>query len=132
MTPESLQSLVLAYIERYKTQFTWGADGVLKENDVNFWAWEEFDRLTRSEPEEAWSAILAVIAATDDEYTLGMLAAGPFEDLIDAHGQAFVTRIEQKAIEDSRFRSVLQGVWRSSTPEVWERIERAMADPDDA
>lgn len=132
MTPESLHSLVLAYIERYKTQFTWGADGVLKETDINFWAWEEFERLTRAEPEEAWTAVLAVIDATDDEYTLGMLAAGPLEDLIDAHGQAFVDRIEQRASADSRFRSVLQGVWRSSTPQVWERIERAMVDPDNA
>ena len=132
MNPESPRSLVLAYIERYTGQFTWGADGVLKENDVNFWAWEEFERLTREDPEGAWVAILSVMEATSDEYTLGMLAAGPLEDLIDTHGEALVKRIEQKAAEDSRFRAVLQGVWKSSTPEIWERIERAQRDPNDA
>jgi len=105
---------------------------VMKESEVNFWAWEEFERLTRDEPESAWSAILGVVVATDDEYTLAMLAAGPLEDLIDAHGEAFVERIEHIAAADAKFRSVLQGVWRSSTPEVWQRIEISRREPNDA
>jgi hypothetical protein len=132
MTPDTLHALVHGYIERYATRFAWDTDGVLKENEVNFWAWEEFERLTRDEPESAWSAILGVVVATDDEYTLAMLAAGPLEDLISAHGEAFVERIEHMAAADAKFRSVLQGVWRSSRPEVWQRIEVLRREPNDA
>ncbi|MGT2431445.1 DUF6869 domain-containing protein [Cupriavidus basilensis] len=53
---------------------------------------------------------------------LGALAAGELEDLIEYHGPAFIGRIERQAGRDPRFRRLLCGVWRSSTPQVWARI----------
>jgi hypothetical protein len=53
---------------------------------------------------------------------LGALAAGELEDLIEYHGPAFIERIEQEAARDPRFRCLLCGVWRSSTPQVWARV----------
>jgi hypothetical protein len=125
MSPESLNDLVKAYVERYTKQFEWGTDHVLREQDINFWAWEEFERLGNEEPETAWSAILAVLDYTADKYTLGNLAAGPLEDLIDAHGEQFIERIELFARQNPTFKELLGGVWQSSTPEVWARIVRA-------
>jgi hypothetical protein len=119
-----------AYIERYTKQFVWGPDQVLREQGLNWWAWVEFERLTREAPEEAWAAILAVIERTGDEYTLEMLGAGPLEELIENHGPAFLERIEDQARANARFRGVLQCVWESSTPEVWARIQAAQGGAD--
>jgi hypothetical protein len=116
MSPESLQKLVDAYIERFAKQYQWDKDLVLREHDVNFWAWEEFECLVDDSPDEAWQAILAVLESTSDKYILGILAAGPLEDLIDRHGTAFVEQIEQRARDDQRFQELLCGVWKSSTP----------------
>jgi len=130
MEPAELNRLADAYVERYTNQFQWGSDGVLRETDLNWWAWEEFERLTHEAPEEGWAAILAVVERTEDEYTLSILGAGPLEDLIEYHGPAFIERIEERARTDVRFRSVLQCVWRSSTPDVWARVEAAQGAPD--
>jgi len=120
-----LSRLVDAYVERHAKQFQWDRDLVLREQDTNFWAFEEFDRLVRRQPEDAWEAVLAVLAATTDEYTLSNLAAGPLEDLINQHGEAFIDRIETLARCEPRFQELLCGVWRGSTPEIWHRVVRA-------
>lgn len=56
---------------------------------------------------------------------IGILAAGPLEDLIHAWGPAFIDRIEVQAHRDLAFRHLLGGVWRSSSEEIWKRIEVA-------
>lgn len=130
MEHSELLRLADAYIERYAKRFEWGPDQVLRERELNWWAWEEFERLTHESPDEAWEAILAVVERTGDEYTLEMLGAGPLEDLIQYHGPAVVERIERRAQTDNRFLGVLQCVWRSSTPDVWARIEVAQGEED--
>src|SRR5882672_11112318 len=92
---------------------------------TRIWSFEEFDRLVRLEPESAWEAVLAVLAATTNEYTLSNLAAGPLEDLLNQHGGTFIDRIEKLARSDPRFQELLCGVWRASTPEIWRRVVRA-------
>lgn len=125
MNPETLQKLVDAYIERYTKQYQWDKDLVLREQDLNFWAWEEFERLLDKSPDRAWEVILSILGATTDEYTLDCLAAGQLEDLIHQHGEAFIERIEEQAKRDQRFRDLLWGVWESSTPDVWARVIQA-------
>ena len=80
--------------------------------------------LTRYEPESAWQLILATIQDTPAEADLGVLGAGPLEDLLSHHGAAFIDRIEQEALRSARFRDVLAHVWKSQTDEiVWQRLE---------
>ena len=125
MSPKSLSKLVDAYIERYSKQRQWSSDLVMQEIDVNFWAWEELERLVNEEPESAWAAILAVLSSTTDTHTLDALSAGPLEYLIDLHGKQFIERIEIFARTDPKFKALLGGVWQSSTADVWERVVRA-------
>ena len=123
MTGDDRKRLVEGYIEHHTKRFVWGADNVLRQQDVNFWTWEKLDQLVRNEPETAWDIILEVMNNTEDEFTLSCLAAGALEDLIRRHGARFIDRIERQAKSDARFRELLCGVWRGSTPEVWARIE---------
>ena len=123
MTSDERKRLVEAYIEHHTKRFVWGPDNVLRQQDVNFWAWEKLDQFVREDPNTAFEVILEIMNTTEDEFTLCCLAAGALEDLIRHHGASFIDRIERKARSDPRFRELLCGVWRSSTPEVWARIE---------
>jgi len=123
MTGDERKRLVEGYIEHHTKRFVWGTDNVLRQQDINYWAWETLDQLVRAEPEAAWDIILDIMNNTKDEFTLSCLAAGALEDLIRHHGPGFIERIEQQARSDARFKELLCGVWRGSTPEVWARIE---------
>jgi hypothetical protein len=85
----------------------------------------ELNRLAYEEPELAWNLVLQILAKRPNEPTLGVLAAGPLEDLIEYHGPRFIERIEDLAKRDANFKHLLDGVWESSTPEVWARVESA-------
>ena len=75
------------------------------------------------QPEAVWRFILKVIAKQPSEWALGMLAAGPIEDLIGACGEDFIDRIEAEARRDPIFRRTLHGVWQTTNrPDVWERV----------
>ncbi|AJG23248.1 DUF6869 domain-containing protein [Cupriavidus basilensis] len=110
--------LVNAYIQRYSRY-----DPAIGRHEVrSFWVWQACDWLGVNDPEGLWRLVLEVLARTDSPRVLGALAAGELEDLIEYHGPAFIGRIEQEAARDPRFRRLLCGVWRSSTPEVWARV----------
>mgnify|MGYP000005765578 CR=1 FL=1 len=88
--------------------------------------WKFYD-LNDDNPEICWQVILLIISKTTDENVLGILGAGPLEDLIHSHGPAFVDRIEDEAKNNERFKSVLGNVWESSTEQVWGRIQKILA-----
>ena len=99
----------------------------LRDGHPLFWSIERF--MTPELPEQAeecWKCILLVLSKRPPDEVLGVLAAGPLEDLIDDHGPRFIDRIETAAWQDPAFRSLLNGVWESSTPDIWARVERAM------
>lgn len=76
--------------------------------------------------EDLWRFILKVIERRPSEWALGMLAAGPVEDLISMCGCDFINRIEVEARRNPLFRETLLGVWQNSTaPDLWARVERA-------
>jgi hypothetical protein len=76
-------------------------------------------------PEDTWQVILAVLSLGPSDEVIGILAAGPLEDLIQEHGPGFVERIETEARRNPVFRQLLGGVWRSSSPDIWARVEKA-------
>lgn len=81
--------------------------------------------------EALWRFVLKVLERQPSEWALGMLAAGPIEDLVSECGRIFIDRIETRARRDPLFREALHGVWQSTTPDaLWARIVRARgADP---
>src|SRR4051812_26659984 len=83
-----------------------------------------FKHAPRDEPEAAWLAIVELSrqALSDDQISL--LAAGPLEDLLAYHGEAFIDRVEKEARVHRGFRHLLGGVWRNSISEpVWVRVQ---------
>jgi hypothetical protein len=91
-----------------------------------FWAAECFMLPGDSvSAEDCWAAILEILSRKPSESIIGMLAAGPLEDLIDSCGPEFIERIELQARRDPAFRHLLGGVWAGSTPAIWARVEAA-------
>ncbi|WP_420991794.1 DUF6869 domain-containing protein [Cupriavidus sp. 30B13] len=118
METHEQKRLVDAYIRRYSRY-----DPAIGRHEVrSFWVWQACDWLCVNDPDGLWELVLEILAHTRNDRVLGALAAGELEDLIEYHGGAFIERIEQRAASDPRFRRLLCGVWRSSTPEVWARI----------
>ena len=92
--------------------------------------------LVWDDPVSAWEAIKAVVrryelneyhspSQTEAQTVVGLLAAGPLEDLLSENGSSFISAIEAEAKNDARFAWALGGVWQSTTPdEIWARVER--------
>ncbi len=115
-----LEAWIAAYIEAQSLA------RVVEPNDQCWWAVERFMDMDSLEQAEAgWCAILGILARRPTEQVLGMLAAGPLEDLIHYWGPDFIDRIERAAWDDVQFRNLLTGVWESSSAEIWIRIQRA-------
>jgi hypothetical protein len=92
-----------------------------------WWAIERFMLPvgTTVSPEDCWFTILEILSRNPPQEVIGVLAAGALEDLIDSHGPEFIERIEAESRCNKAFRRLLGGVWQSSTPEVWARVEKA-------
>jgi hypothetical protein len=104
----------------------------LDENHPDYLAAYEFlDELTGPRAEECWLGILAVVARRPSEKVLGMLAAGPVEDLLECSGDRFIDRIELQASRDPVFRRMLHGAWKSGSDDTWARVVEARG-PEDA
>ena len=91
-----------------------------------WWAIERFmPMVSKIDAEDCWLCILEILKLSPSEEVLAVLAAGPLEDLIDDHGPVFIDRIETESRRNPAFRHLLGGVWKSSTPEIWARVEKA-------
>lgn len=120
LTDKDCDAWVTAYIEAQSSPQP------ALDDHPQWWAIKRFMDLNDLESaEEAWRAILQVVARQPPERVVGMLAAGPLEDLIQCWGPQFIERIEQAAWRSADFRALLGGVWESGVPEVWARIQRA-------
>jgi hypothetical protein len=86
--------------------------------------WFEFNWLVEEYPEQAWLAILAALDDPRMETSLGVLAAGPLEDLLSLHGEAFISRVEDTARSNPKFAWLLGGVWKSQmTENIYTRVQ---------
>ena len=85
---------------------------------------ERLAGLIHSVPDQALATMFGIMQMTDDQRVLGSLAAGPLEDFLGVHGEAYVDTIHTLALEYRRLREVLDGVWQGAMPkQVWHRIE---------
>lgn len=118
METHEQKRLVNAYIKRYSRY-----DPAIGRQEVrSFWVWQACDWLCVNDPERLWRLVIEILDRTESPRVLDALAAGELEDLIEYHGPAFIERIERETARDPRFRRLLCGVWRSSTPQVWARV----------
>ncbi|HSF93942.1 MAG TPA: hypothetical protein VLA52_02875 [Thermohalobaculum sp.] len=100
-----------------------------KRADDLFWVWECYDTLAHHAPEKALELICDTLDAVDSDKEIGLLAAGPMEDLIAGHGESVIDEVERLAWSDLKFRQMLLGVWSQGNDdsEVWQRVLRARA-----
>ncbi len=94
------------------------------------WASGELDDIVREEPERAFPLILSLIGASPSDEFLAIVAAGPLENLLCEHGEAFIERVEELARRDPHFRRGLAGVWGSSqmSADLQARLRTAVGD----
>lgn len=93
------------------------------EYEELFWAYEELDDLCSSSPDDAWEIVLGVLARNPSDGEVGMLAAGPLEDLLARHGRAIIERVEREARHSLAFASLLGGVWQNTmADDIWARV----------
>lgn len=104
--------IVRAYFEYKRTQ-----------DDALHWAWDLVDDEGFDDPVAKWSQILALLEAAPDDWQIGLLAAGPLEDLIRRQGPTVIDWIEAEAPRNSRLRAALGGTWLRG-----DAIDNAIAD----
>lgn len=90
----------------------------------NLTGWMEFNWAVEEDPDHAWSAILAALDDPKMDASLGVLAAGPLEDLLSLYGERFIERVEIAARSNPKFAWLLGGVWQHTMTEpVWSRVQ---------
>jgi hypothetical protein len=73
-------------------------------NSRAFWAWERLYKFVSEDPHRAWRMVQVMIAYAPDKDILGVVAAGPVEDLM---GGEFLPLMRQEAEANPRFRIAL-------------------------
>lgn len=126
MTEEEIQEWALAYIEAQQD-----SELLKKEEHPQWWAVERFmfPGGEDASAHECLKTILAILEKNPTESVIGILAAGPLEDLIDGCGEEVIEDIEKEARKNQAFRGLLGGVWESGTPEIWARVESCRGAP---
>ena len=74
----------------------------------NWWAHGTLDDAAEHDPELAWSVICRVLADSPTQEVVEVNAAGPLEDLLRAHGAAFIDRAELAAHSSEAWREALR------------------------
>jgi len=94
------------------------------EAEAAIWAADEVFDLVLKDPDTGWQFVTDVVAATDDEWVLANLAAGPLEDLLGKYPQETIVRLEHEVKNNEKFRQVIGGVWKNIIPEeIWARLQ---------
>jgi hypothetical protein len=115
----STAEIVEAYFEFKRTQ-----------DDALMWAWDAVDVDGFDDPVAKWHLILALLEAAPDALQIGLLAAGPLEDLIKVQGPKVIDLIEAEASRNPRLREALAGTWLrvgDAVNPIAERVEQLLA-----
>ena len=85
------------------------------EQDCEFWVVEKMLELVFEQPQRAWDIVLRIneLSMTHPlrEYVDGIVAAGPLEELIHAHGKWLIGKISEQAGRDERLREQLRYIY---------------------
>jgi hypothetical protein len=79
-------------------------------SDDQEWAWVEVERIVRGvDSEAAWTLVMSLVeAATGDKQVLGLIGAGPLEDLLRLHPARLLDRAENEAKRNPAFAEALR------------------------
>jgi hypothetical protein len=91
------------------------------KQDQDFWAFDEVNKLVRSDPETGWRVTRLLINKASSHEALAYVAAGPLEDLLNGYGLAVMDQVTLAARDDKRLQLALSGVWINRGSPVWGR-----------
>ena len=114
-------------------------DGQLPHED--WWSYEEVQRLVRTDLNRGFAVVLLLVTKAETDSTVGEVAAGPLEDLLDVHSHKALDLVEQACGSSPRLQLALSLVGMSFWHELFERwyalkykyglAESTVADPKD-
>ena len=92
----------------------------------DFWAFDEFLYLVETEPEKVWESVMFLLSKPEYRVAHGLFSAGPLEDVLSAHGDLLIERVETLAHVSPDFVSMLKGMYQfQMSDKVWERVQGA-------
>ena len=100
------------------------ADASSQENDwsVNY----VIDLMLEGKFCELWTFVLSTYKKPMTGDALGLLAAGPLEDILAHAGEQYIDEIEVLIRQDPAFRQLPGGVWQNAMSDtIWQRISNA-------
>ncbi len=97
--------------------------------DARHRAYDCVGEMVQVAPAQAVGFLIVACAQCTTTAELSVVAAGPLEDLLEAHGTLVIGHLEKVAMIDPRFRLMLSGTWGRNRidPDVWARISAAVA-----
>jgi hypothetical protein len=111
----------------------------LRRSDPGWSAWLQERELARviEQPElleDNWQGALRYVCeAPEDDWEIGVRAAGSLEGMLSWYGELVIDRVEAEAAHNHRLRRALIGIWQAGMSDaVWERIQairRTVRDP---
>lgn len=126
MNKEEISKFAEAYIEHYSSPHVWNKENVLVERDNSSTQWAEdlmFD-ITYENPKQLLEIILVIIHRDPPNEVVEILAAGPLEDYLAKCGEEVMSKVEEQAKRDKKFRGLLGGVWQNAMSDnVWARVQ---------
>jgi len=111
--PTNLDELAAAYFAHYRL-LTRSHDRYAAASDEYLWAWDTVEKLVTHDAEQAWLLVLRLVAAAPDENALAYVTAGPIENFLRLHAEAFAPAIISEAGRNPALRTALTG---AITPE---------------
>ena len=122
---EPLPLPICALVEEWLAWCVWTADPGNKESTDSPVGHFEFAWTVEHHPARAWEAIMKVTEDPRAKTFLGLLAAGPLEDLLALHGDEYIDQVEAAAYENPTFARMLLGVAKFTMSDaIWERVQR--------
>jgi hypothetical protein len=86
------------------------------------WAWDDVNELVQEKPDAAWELILLMSAYAPDYGILSAIAAGPLEDFVHEHGDAYAAQLSQEAARNGRFRACLRATYLDLPPDITQLV----------
>ena len=101
----------------------------LGEGDDRHRALDCVGDLVQAAPAQAVGFLIVACAQCASLPELCVIASGPLEDLLEAHGPLVIPHLEKIAKIDPRFRLMVSGIWNQARvdPDVWLRLVAAVA-----
>lgn len=126
---DNVQKVAQDWIDRESLNFSGGI-----YHEVSSGGNWELPNLIENDYSSAWlviQEIVEIIKAGRDNWLdpglsnklLGLLGAGDFEDLFQAHAAELIDQVEEKVQKDPYFSEMVEAMWQGDLPDsIWSRI----------